>query len=169
MRALLNVALDLADDLGVACAVAVVNRAGALRGAERPGSLPGEHIDGALASARALLATGARGGGPRRRRPPLRLDGGGRGALAVAGGPDGFAVEACRAWRAPWGSAPGARPWSPPDLALRALQAVRDRAAGHLEAAPVTGRACAAVGLVSIAPHERELGGIDGGPISPRS
>ena len=38
VRALLNVAIDLADDLGVDCAVVVVDAGGALRGAERPGA-----------------------------------------------------------------------------------------------------------------------------------
>lgn len=108
VRALLNVALDLADDLGVACAVVVVDRAAPLRAAERPGTVPGEHLDRALEGARAVLRDGGlEVAGPDVGALPLRLDGVGRGALAVAGGPEGFAVEACRAAARALGLGPG--------------------------------------------------------------
>ena len=98
VRALLNVAIDLADDLDVDCAVVVVDAAGALRGAERPGAVPGEQLDRALEGARAVLREHrAELAGPRVGAVPLGLGRGALGALGVSGGPEGFAIEACRA------------------------------------------------------------------------
>jgi len=100
VRTLVAVVVDLADDFGFACAVAVVDDAGALRVAERPGTVPAGHLDAALAAARAALGDGgevqafAAAGG---RASAVALGNGAlRGALAVSGGPDGFALEACR-------------------------------------------------------------------------
>jgi hypothetical protein len=51
VRTLVAVVLDLADDLGFDCAVAVVDRAGAIRGAERPGTVPVARLDAAFEAA----------------------------------------------------------------------------------------------------------------------
>ena len=97
VRALVNVVLDLADDFGFDCAVAVVDRNGALRGAERPETLPVGHLDDALEAARRSLREGAwEVAGLHAGAVVLDLGRGTRGALAVSGGPDGFALEACR-------------------------------------------------------------------------
>ena len=71
---------------------------GVPRTVNRPYAVPGPVLEQALASARAALR-----GSPE---PPLRDDaagvtigdgaGGLRGALGIAGGPEGFALEACR-------------------------------------------------------------------------
>ena len=100
VRTLVVVVLDLADDFGFDCAVAVVDRAGAIRGAERPGTVPVARLDAAFEAARIVLRDGGEAEAP-------AADGGVagavalgngevRGALAVSGGPDGFALEACR-------------------------------------------------------------------------
>lgn len=98
VRALLNVAIDLAEDFGVDCAVVVVDTAGALRGAERPGAVPRNHLDLAILGAQRVLSDGTREvAGAGVGAIALRLDGSTHGAVAVSGGPEGFALAACRA------------------------------------------------------------------------
>jgi hypothetical protein len=97
VRTLVAVVLDLADDLGFECAVAVVDGAGALRGAERPGGLPVDHLDAALEAARAALRDGRDEAGGSAAAAVVLGNGAVRGAVAVSGGPEGFALEACRA------------------------------------------------------------------------
>ncbi len=95
VRTLLAVVLDMADDFGFDCAVAVVDGAGALRGAERPGTVPVARLDAALEAARAALRDGVEAGGADAGAVALG-DGAVRGAIAVSGGPEGFGLEACR-------------------------------------------------------------------------
>ena len=98
VRALLNVAIDLAEDLGTACAVVVLDPGGSLRGAERPGTVPGDQLDRAVRSARQALSSGEREvQAAHVGAVVLNLDGSSRGALGISGGPDGFAIVACRA------------------------------------------------------------------------
>jgi hypothetical protein len=96
-RALVSVAVGLAEDLGVPCAVVVLDAFGDLRLAERSGRLPGPTLTSAIDAARAALAghdaTAAEAGSAA---IVLRDEFGLRGALGVAGGPDGFGLEACR-------------------------------------------------------------------------
>lgn len=111
VRALVNVALDLADDLTVTCAVAVVDGGGGLRGVERPAEVAPEELERAILTARRLIADGGReheGHGV----GAVLLDAGGQvgGALAVSGGPAGFAIEACRVAARALGLEPGAGP-----------------------------------------------------------
>jgi hypothetical protein len=96
-RALVSVAVGLAEDLDVPCAVVVLDVGGDLRLAERSGRLPGPALASAIDAAQAALA------GHAVDRPEaesaaivLRDATGLRGALGVAGGPDGFGLEACR-------------------------------------------------------------------------
>lgn len=98
VRALLHVAIDLAEDLEVDSAVVVVDPAGSVLGAERPGVIAHEHLDLAIETARRALTHRARElEQDRACAIVLRLDGVTHGALAVAGGPEGFALAACRA------------------------------------------------------------------------
>jgi hypothetical protein len=96
-RALVSVTVGLAEDLGVPCAVVVLDAFGDVRLAERSGSLPGPALASAIDAAHAALAghdatvVGAGSGAI-----VLRDDTGMHGALGVAGGPDGFGLEACR-------------------------------------------------------------------------
>ncbi|HTI34423.1 MAG TPA: hypothetical protein VL422_12145, partial [Miltoncostaea sp.] len=92
VRTLVAVVLDLADDLGFDCAVVVVDRAGALRGAERPGAVPVGHLDAALEAAHAALRDGGGEAGGAAAAAVVLADGAVRGAVAVSGGPDGFAL-----------------------------------------------------------------------------
>jgi len=96
-RALVSVAVGLAEDLGVPCAVVVLDAFGDLRLAERSGRLPGPALTSAIDAARAALAghdaTTTEAGSAA---IVLRDEFGLRGALGVAGGPDGFGLEACR-------------------------------------------------------------------------
>ncbi|MGD9696295.1 MAG: hypothetical protein AB7V42_11620 [Thermoleophilia bacterium] len=99
VRAAIGVVTDMADDLGYAIAVAVVDRHGDLRGVERPATVSPRQLERALECARAAVA---RNGGSVRRGNAAALELGSgdtasRGAVAVSGGPDGFALEACRA------------------------------------------------------------------------
>ncbi len=76
----------------------VLDRGGNLRGAERPGSVPGDQLDRAVRSAREALSQGIRevtGSGVGA--VVLDVEGAARGAVGVSGGPDGFAIVACRA------------------------------------------------------------------------
>lgn len=93
---LVRVVLDLADDFGYVCAVALVDADGRLLSAERPPELSSVMLDGAVGAARealagAPIAAGAAAGMP--------LADAGRivGAIGVSGGPDGFATEAVTA------------------------------------------------------------------------
>ena len=96
-RALVSVSTGLAEDLGVPCAVVVLDAFGDVRLAERSGRLPGPALASAIDAARAALAghdaTAAAEGSSA---IVLRDQSGVRGALGVSGGPGGFAGEACR-------------------------------------------------------------------------
>jgi hypothetical protein len=96
-RALVSVAVGLAEDLGIPYAVVVLDADGAVRLAERSGQLAGPVLASAIDAARAALA----GLDPTAVNPGavgavLRDEIGLRGALGVAGGPEGFGLEACR-------------------------------------------------------------------------
>ncbi len=96
-RALVSVAVGLAEDLGVPRAVVVLDAFGDVRLAERSGSSPAPALTSAIDAAHAALAghdTSAVGAGSAA--IVLRDERGIRGALGVAGGPDGFGLEACR-------------------------------------------------------------------------
>jgi uncharacterized protein GlcG (DUF336 family) len=93
VRALIAVAVDLAEDLDVECAVAVVDAQGTLLAAERAASVPGDALSAAIAAARRVV-TRRRAESSAPASSAVALDA--RGALAVSGGPDGFALEACR-------------------------------------------------------------------------
>jgi len=96
-RALVSVAAGLAEDLGVPCAVVVLDAFGDVRLAERSGSLPGPALASAIDAAHAALAGhDATAVGAGSAAIVLRDELGIRGALGVAGGPDGFGLEACR-------------------------------------------------------------------------
>lgn len=96
-RALVSVVTGLAEDLGVVCAIAVLDPRGAVQVAVRAGGLSGEALDAAIAAARRAIAdpdgpiaaTDAVG-------VALLGADGVRGALGVSGGPEGFGSEACR-------------------------------------------------------------------------
>lgn len=110
---LVRVVLDLAEDLGYACAVAVVDAAGRLLTAERAPSLDEAALDRAVAAARASMAAGATTG-PGVAGQALREDGGVVGAVGVAGGPEGFPAEAATSAAAAAGLMPPAvRPGAP--------------------------------------------------------
>ena len=94
-RALVAVVLGLADDLGVDCAVVVVDRTGGLLVGERPETVARAELDRALGAARSALRGG--GAGPEADGVVLEAPDGARAALGVSGGPDGFPAEACRA------------------------------------------------------------------------
>lgn len=88
--------IDLADDLGVTCAVVVLDADGGLLRAQRPPRLRVGALDEAADRAREALAAGgfSEAGGaaglPLAGRPlPV-------GAIGVSGGPPGFAAEAVR-------------------------------------------------------------------------
>lgn len=95
-RALIAVVTDMAEDLALACTVVVVDAQGHLLAAERPAEAPGASVDRALALARGTVrgdaAAGDALGGA-----SLTHDGRLLGAVAVCGGPDGFAGEAAHA------------------------------------------------------------------------
>jgi len=95
LRAVVSVVTGLAEDLGVDCAVVVLDRGGDIRHAERGAGTPGPALDLAITAARSRLAgrVPARSGADA---VVLRDDVALHGALGVAGGPDGFASEACR-------------------------------------------------------------------------
>ena len=96
-RAVISVALGMAEDLGVPCAVVLLDPDGGLQVAERAGSLPGRRMTSAIDGGRAALAGhDASAVHPETAGIVLRDDAGLRGALGVSGGPDGFALEACR-------------------------------------------------------------------------
>lgn len=97
-RALVSVVTGLAEDLGVECAVVVLDRGGDVRHAERGATTPAIALDQAITAARARLA----GRAPAAARSGvdaviLRDAAALHGALGVSGGPDGFASDACRA------------------------------------------------------------------------
>ena len=98
-RALVGVAADLADDFGIECAIVVIDGDGVPRAVDRPQTVPGPVLDEAMRSARTALSEAGdgptAGGGSA---GVLIEDGarGVRGALGIAGGPEGFALEACR-------------------------------------------------------------------------
>ena len=97
VRALIGVVLDLADDMGIPCAVVVVDGWGGVRASERLDGIGPDALDRAAAGARRALAEPGvpsvdRSVGSRALRPHDPV-----GALAVAGGPEGFARLACRA------------------------------------------------------------------------
>jgi uncharacterized protein GlcG (DUF336 family) len=96
-RALVSVAMGLAEDFGNPCAVVVLDADGDVRLAERSGQLPGPALASAIEAARAALAgldatAVAVGSGAIALRDSVGL----RGALGVSGGPEGFGLEACR-------------------------------------------------------------------------
>jgi len=96
-RALVSVAVGLAEDLDIPCAVVVLDVVGDVRLAERSGRLPGPALASAIDAAHAALAGHAvdhPGAGAAA--IVLRDATGLRGALGVAAGPDGFGLEACR-------------------------------------------------------------------------
>jgi hypothetical protein len=96
-RALVSVAVGLAEDLGIPCAVVVLDADGAVRLAERSGRLAGPALASAIDAARAALAgLDQTAIGPGGAAVVLRDAIGLRGALGVAGGPDGFGLEASR-------------------------------------------------------------------------
>jgi len=96
-RALISVAVGLAEDLATPCAVVVLDAFGDVRLAERSGSLPGPALACAIDAAHAALAGhDATAGQADVAAIVLRDESGLRGALGVSGGPDGFGLEACR-------------------------------------------------------------------------
>jgi uncharacterized protein GlcG (DUF336 family) len=96
-RALVSVVTGIAEDLGVDCAVAVLDSRGDVHVAVRSGQLSGDALASAIACARAAVVkpeaivtrAGAAG-------VALSSAGGLRGGLGVSGGPEGFGLEACR-------------------------------------------------------------------------
>ncbi len=96
-RALVSVATGIAEDLGVGCAVAVLDAHGDVHVAVRSGQLSGRALESAIACARAavvdpeaaVIQAGAAG-------VALRSPRGVQGALGVSGGPEGFGLEACQ-------------------------------------------------------------------------
>ena len=96
-RAVVSVALGLAEDFGAPCAVVLLDPDGDLQLAERSGRLPGRRAAAAIDAGRAALAgLDATAVGPETAAVVLRDDDGLRGALGLSGGADGFALEACR-------------------------------------------------------------------------
>lgn len=96
-RAVVSVALGIADDLGVPCAVVLLDPDGELRLAERSGSVPGRTLRWAVDAGQAALAGhDATGVAPETTALVLRDDVALCGALGISGGPAGFAAEACR-------------------------------------------------------------------------
>ena len=96
-RALVSVAVGLAEDLGVPSAVAVLDADGDVRLAERSGQLPGPALASAIDAARAALAGRDEADAETGSAAIVLRDAAGLfGALGVAGGPDGFGLEACR-------------------------------------------------------------------------
>lgn len=94
---MVSVAVGLAEDLEVPCAVVVLDADGDVRLAERSGQLPGPALASAIDAARAALAgLDATATEASSAAVVLRDEIGLCGALAVAGGPDGFGLEACR-------------------------------------------------------------------------
>lgn len=95
--ALVRVVLDLADDLGYPCAVAVIDGDGRLLSAERDPRLPAADFERALGVARDALRSGTPAHGHGASALPLadgvRLV----GAVGAGGGPPGFASEAVAA------------------------------------------------------------------------
>jgi hypothetical protein len=96
-RAVVSVALGLADDLDVVCAVVLLDPNGELQLAERSGRVPGRNLWWAIDAGRAALAGhDASAVASDTTALVLRDAIGLRGALGVSGGPTGFALEACR-------------------------------------------------------------------------
>jgi uncharacterized protein GlcG (DUF336 family) len=96
-RAVVSVALGLAEDFGAPCAVVLLDPDGELQVAERSGALPGRRIASAIDAGRAALAgIDATAADPETAAVILRDVGGFRGALGISGGPNGFAHETCR-------------------------------------------------------------------------
>ncbi len=96
-RAVVSVALGIADDLGVPCAVVLLDPDGELQLAERSGSVPGRTLRWAIDAGHAALAgSDATAVAPGTTALVLRDDVALRGALGISGGPAGFALEACR-------------------------------------------------------------------------
>jgi hypothetical protein len=95
-RALVSVAVGLAEDFDIPCAVVVLDVLGDVRLAERSGRLPGPALASAIDAAHAALAGHCVGRPEAAAAIVLRDEAGLRGALGVAGGPDGFGLEACR-------------------------------------------------------------------------
>ena len=98
VRALIGIGSDLAEDLGVTCAIAVLDPDGELQGAERHGAAPAGLMVRAIRFGQAaLLRASEISSGPDAVGIVLRAgDGRPRGALGVSGSMDGFALEACR-------------------------------------------------------------------------
>ena len=96
-RAVVSVALGIADDLGVPCAVVLLDPDGELQLAERSGSVPGRTLRWAIDAGHAALAGhDATAVAAETTALVLRDDAAVRGALGISGGPAGFALEACR-------------------------------------------------------------------------
>ncbi|MFN8110141.1 MAG: hypothetical protein U0Y82_09915 [Thermoleophilia bacterium] len=96
-RGLIAVALDFGEDLGVRCAVAVLDSNGSLIAAERDPGLPEEALGAAVGHARRALVAREPSGSAAAAGLPLGEEAAPHrtvGAVGVCGGPEGFSVEA---------------------------------------------------------------------------